>query len=154
MRQVSISESFKIYYKADDLETGLDVSFRIWNDEGTQLSAGSSGQEIGTDGVYYVEYVAPGTPGYLLVIGSDGSVPKPEIIRVGTPATPKAFYVHGYFKENQTLDYDIYDANGDSVKSGQLTSIVAGFYSTGVFGLTPPWFFQVYPRVKRNKVYA
>lgn len=154
MRQVSSNEAIKIYYKADDLASGLGVSFNVWDEDGVQTINGVQATEIGTDGVYYIEYTAPNTAGYILVIGSDDTLPKAQVIQIGNPSEKKAFYVHGYFKEDQELDYEIYDANGDTIVSGELTSIVAGFYSTSVEGLTPPWFFEVYPRAKRNKVYS
>lgn len=152
MRQVNNNETIKIYYKADDLASGLDVFFDIWDEAGTQLVSNLASTEIGTDGVYYTEQTAPSSAGYLLIIGTDGTLPKAQVIQVSNPSSKKAFYVHGYFKEDQELDYDVYDANGDSIVSGELTNIIAGFYSTSVAGLTPPWFFEVYPRAKRNKL--
>jgi len=154
MRQVNSNEAIKIYYKADDLASGSSVSFNVWDETASQLVAGRSGSEIGTDGVYYMEQTSPSSAGYMLIIGTDGTLPKAQVIQVGNPSAKKAFYVHGYFKENQELDYDVYDANGDSIVSGQMTNIIAGFYSADVQGLTPPWFFEAHPRAKRNKVYS
>lgn len=147
MKCVDVSQTLRLFYKANQVASGQNVLFNIWDDSGNLLVSSAVGTEIGTEGVYYYEYTTPATDLYLLILASNaGNSPKPDILKVGTPSE-KVFYVQGGFKSGREIGYDIYGDDGVTQQTGLLTDIVAGFYSANATGLTEPWFFQVYPYV-------
>lgn len=149
MKCVDLSQTFRIYYKTNALATGQNVVFNVWNHNGIQLTTNLQGTEIGTDGVYYIQYRASSSSGYLLITGSNnGNSLQADVVEVGGPSK-KAWYVNGRFSIGQIIPYEIYDATGNAIVSGTLTNVASGFYNADVEGLPEPWFFEVYPGVKR-----
>lgn len=151
MKCVDLNQTLRLFYKADKVASGQNVLFNIWDDSGNSLVSNAVGLEIGSEGVYYYEYTTPGTDLYLLVLSTNNGIsPKPDILKVGNPSE-KVFYVQGGFKTGKLIGYEIYGDDGVTQQSGILTDIVSGFYSADSSGLTPPWFFQVYPYVSVNQ---
>lgn len=152
MRCVNKNELLRIFYAADDLTSGLAVTFSIWDDSGNSLYSNvSADAEVGTEGIYYYDLITPSSDLYLLIIGSNSGVaPEAQIVKVGTP-TGKAFYVQGNFESGKIIGYEIYDSTDSILDSGNLTDIVAGFYSASTNGLAEPWFFEVFPYTMKNK---
>jgi hypothetical protein len=149
MKYVDQGQALRLFYKTDQLTTGQSVTFNIWNDSGTKLYD-EAASEISTEGVYYYDLTAPSSDLYLLVIGANnGTDPEAQVIKVGNPAE-KAFYVHGTFRTEQTIAYEIYNASATILSSGNLTEVVAGFYVVDVDGLSEPWFLQIPPWTAKN----
>jgi|APSaa5957512535_1039671.scaffolds.fasta_scaffold145599_1 hypothetical protein len=151
MRCESTNSALRIFYAADNLITGLSVTFNIWNDSGVPLNSNQPAlSEVGSEGIYYLDITTPSTDQHLLIIGSNSGVaPKAEIVKIGSPNS-KAFYVHGSFTENITIGFDIYDSSNSIVSTGVLDEIVSGFYSTDTQGFSEPWFFEVFPLTSKN----
>ena len=151
MRCVDKNQQLKVYYKAHALATGQNVTFTLWSGDGNVLVNNSPGVEIGTDGVYYVDYT-PTFDGYVLSLASNaGDRPEAKVFKCGTPTTLKAFYVQGGFKENKIIAYEIYDSTAGIIDSGNLDNIAGGFYSADVTSLATPWFFEVPPQAQKNE---
>ena len=149
MKYVDVYQTFNIYYKTNNLATGQTVIFNVWNENGQQLVTNQIGTEIGSDGVYYIDYT-PTISDYLLIIGSNnGSLPRPDVVKVGSP-TEKAWYVNNSFSENQTIPYEIYNSSGATIGSGSMINVTNGFYYIDVSGYSDPWFFEVYPNARRT----
>lgn len=147
MKCVELNQNIRLFYKVNNLASGQNVLFSIWDDVATPLISSGVGTEIGTEGVYYFEITTPSYPCYLLILASrNGNSIKPEIIKVGSPSE-KVFYVQGGFKSGLSIGYEFYGDDDVTQDSGNLTDIVAGFYSASTSGLTEPWFFQVFPLV-------
>ena len=151
MKQVAQNSPLRLFYHTDGLETGQSVIFDIWNDSGIQLYDDVAATEIGAEGVYYLDITSPASDLYLLVVGSNNHFyPKAEVIKVGSPNL-KAFYVQGTFKAGLTIPYEIYNESDTVLASGNLTSIVSGFYSANTEGLVTPWFLEVPPWAMKNQ---
>ena len=143
------------YYKADDLNSGELVKFNIWNDSGNQLASDQlATSEINSQGVYYLTFNVPDYDGYLLVKGETtcGSGARGTVVKVGNPAQEKVFYIDKKFKSNIVLEYEVYDDVPIILASGDMTPIIAGFYSANVTGLLKPWFFEIYPYVSNDQI--
>lgn len=130
IESVGINTSLRLYYKANNLQSGQDVVFNIWDSDGTALHVNTPADgEIGSRGIYYLDITTPNSEVYLLVKGSlsSGSNPGVSIYSVGQPLQ-KLFYVHGSFSTGQVLPYRIFDINADEESSGDLTEVAGGFY--------------------------
>lgn len=155
MRCIDKNTQNNFYYKADDLNSGELVKFNIWNDSGGQLASDQlATSEINSQGVYYLAFNVPDYDGYLLVKGetTGGSGARGAVVKVGNPAQEKAFYIDKKFKSNLFLEYEVYDDVPTTLASGNMTPIIAGFYSADVTGLLKPWFFEIYPYVSNDQI--
>jgi hypothetical protein len=121
-------------YKSFNLTSGLDVRFDFYNELGTALLLNAYGaEEIDSQGVYRFDFATDSSDFYLLAIGytADGRDKVPYMEKCGLP-TETAFYTHKNFTTGLTLPYDIYDLDGVSQQSGNLTEVAAGFYSVDI----------------------
>ena len=151
MRCVSVDSNLRLFYKTNNLESGQNVIFNIWDQNGSIIKSNESATEIGTEGVYYYDFVTPILDCYLLIVGSNnGNFKEPEIIKSGNPSE-KSFYVQGSLRSGKIIGYQIYDESNVILASGPLNDIVSGFYSADVTGLSEPWFFEVVPLVSINQ---
>ena len=151
MKQILKNYNVRLFYKTDQLSNGQNVFFRISDDNGSLLESNLVASEIGSEGVYYSDYVTPNEDCYLLVVGSNnGKLPEAEVLKIGDPLE-KVFYTHGTFKTEQEIYYEIYNSSNEVQSSGILTDSGYGLYSVTVEGVSKPWFFEVFPWVERNK---
>lgn len=155
MRCIEKNAQNNFYYKADDLNSGELVKFNIWNDSGAQLATDQlATSEINSQGVYYLTFNVPDYDGYLLVKGeiTSGSGARGTVVKVGSPAQEKAFYIDKKFKSNLSLTYEVYDSVPTTLATGAMELIVSGFYYADVSGLVKPWFFEIYPYVSNDQI--
>ena len=149
MNKVSINETFPIYYKTDDLLTGQSVVYDIWGDTGIIYANNTPAtSEIGTHGVYYLDFTSPAVNTYLLVkVGlANGTYQRSLIIQCGDPVVSKLFYVDERFRSGMSISYEIYDLIGTIVQSGTMIDSSNGFYSIGVGALgNGTYFLKVDP---------
>jgi len=152
MRCVNQSDTVRFFYKTDNLASGQNVIFNIWDGTGGVIVSNAlPDAEVGTEGVYYIDVVAPDANTYLLTIASnDGLSPESQVVKVGNPSL-KAWYVQGAFEGGRQIAYEIYDSTDTVLSSGFLTNVVSGFYYAETQGLAEPHFFEVYPWVLKNK---
>ena len=123
MNKVSINETFPIYYKMDDLLTGQSVVYDIWGDTGIIYANNTPAtSEIGTHGVYYLDFTSPAVNTYLLVkVGlANGTYQRSLIIQCGDPVVSKLFYVDERFRSGMSISYEIYDLIGNIVQNGTM----------------------------------
>ena len=124
-------------YKSFNLTSKLDVRFDFYNESGTTLLLNAYGaDEIDSKGVYRFDFATDDDDFYVLSIGytADGKNKAPFMEKCGFP-TETAFYTHKNFTTGLTLPYDIYDLDGASQQSGNLTEVTAGFYSVDISAL-------------------
>jgi hypothetical protein len=148
MKIVEKNSTFNIFYSGKNRQTGLTVTFDIWDDSGNIHGANIPGPEISTNGVYKAEFKVPNQNLYLLIIGTDGTQKSPMVVQVGTPAIKKVFHTHRFFETGKTIPYGVYGANEAILQSGNLTEELQGFYSADVNSLTLPYYFKVTPLTK------
>lgn len=132
---VSLNAPLRVYYKANNLESGLNVVFNIWDANGALLQSNVSADgEIGSRGVYFLDITTPSYDTYLLVKVStnsdNGTIA--TVYRVGIPPVQKLFYVDGGFKTSKVHEYRIFDFSASTEQSGILDEVAGGFYSTDV----------------------
>lgn len=145
MKTVEKNTTFNIFYSGKNRQSGLTVSFDIWDDSAGVRGSSISATEIGSKGVYKASFTAPNENLYLLIKGTDGSQSSAMVVQVGAPATRKAFHNPRFFETGQTISYAVYDESETILQSGNLTEITAGFYSADISALTVPFYFRVSP---------
>jgi len=127
---VNPSSSLRVYYKARNLTSDLDVVFNIWDDTGAIFVSNASAQEeVGDRGVYYLDITTPSTSTYLLVKSSlaSGDDIASSVYAVGAPSK-KAFYVHATYRTGLQLPYEVFDINAvreDTGNSSQKLLVVS-----------------------------
>lgn len=154
MKCVAKNTAINIYYQANNLETGLDVVFNIWNDSGDVLAfQESANSEIDTCGVYYYDFTTPNEDAYLLVKCSisGGGYPQSYVIKVGSPAVEKTFYASNNFETGLSIPYEIFNSDNNVLDSGNLTEALQGFYYADVSAISKPWFFEVHPLILNDR---
>jgi hypothetical protein len=148
MKTIEKNSTFNIFYSEKNRQSGLSVTFDIWDDFGNAHGANVPSIEISTNGIYKLEFKVPNQNVYLLIIGTDGTHRAPMVVQVGTPAIKKVFHVHRFFEIGKTIPYEIYGTNEAVLQSGNLTEELQGFYSADVNSLTLPYYFKVTPLTK------
>lgn len=146
IKLVSKNTVVRIYYKSDDLVSGKNVIFNIWDDTGTQIETNTVADgEIGDKGIYYLDVITPNKDIYLLAKASleDQSSPAPYVLRVGNP-DQKVFYVDPKYRTRIIHPYEIYTLSGSILQSGSLFESNGGFYFADVSTLESgePLFFE------------
>jgi len=143
----AFSTTERLYYKSQDKQTGLSVTFDIRNGTGTLLDQDvpASG-EIGTKGIYFLDYQSPVNDDYILIVGkvNNGDYPMSGVKKIGAP-TAKIHYAHHDFDTGLTLGYRAYDINDSILQSGNLTEIGSGFYEADVSAIPGTYYFRVFP---------
>ena len=156
MNSVGKSNLIKIYYKADDLETGLSIVYNIWDDQGNTLATNTPATaEVGTRGIYYLEFTTPSSDVYVFVKAglSNNTKNVPIILRVGSPVVQKLFFVDPAFVASKVISYQIFDISVIVAASGNLTDENNGFYSTDVSSLSNgTYFFEVIPFISKFNI--
>ena len=124
IESISLNSNLRLYYKAQDLRSGQDVVFNIWDNEGVQLHSVAADGEIGSRGIYYLDITTPNYNTHILVKGSlsDGSDAGLSVYTVGFP-NQKLFYTHGALQIRQTIEYTIFDINAEIQDSGLLQNL-------------------------------
>jgi hypothetical protein len=146
IKLVSQNTVVRIYYKSDNLASGDNVVFNIWDDTGTQLSSNTPADgEIGNKGIYYLDITTPNKDVYLLAKASleNKSSPAPYVLRVGNP-DQKVFYVDPKYRTGNVQPYEIYTLSGAILQSGNLFESNGGFYYADVSSIESgePLFFE------------
>lgn len=153
MNQVQKNNLIKIYYKTHKLQTGLPVVFTIINDNGVFLELNTpANTEIGTNGLYYLNFTTPNYDTYLLVkSGISGNIDEvPLVLRCGNPSENKLFYVEKRFQTGKTIPYNIFNITGTIIKQGNLNEDYLGFYHVNVDDLSNgTYFFRVDPDISK-----
>lgn len=153
MFQVQKNNLIKIYYKTHKLQTGLPVVFTIITDNGVILENNTPATtEIGSNGLYYLDFTTPNQDTYLLVKSGllGGLDEAPIVLRCGDPSEDKLFYVEKTFKTGQSIPYCIFDLSGTILQQGNLTERFFGFYSVNINNLNEgTYFFKVDPDISK-----
>ena len=147
MKIIEKNTTFNIFYSGKIRQSGLNVTFDIWDDSGNVHGANIPGSEISSNGLYKVGFKVPNSNLYLLIIGTDGTNRVPMVVQVGNP-NKKVFHVHKFLKTGQTIPYAVFGSNAAILQSGNLTEELQGFYSADVNSLTLPYYFKVPPSTK------
>jgi hypothetical protein len=130
----------RLYYKSNNTASGLDVVFNLWDfDSNPILTNAPAAGEIGTKGLYHINFTTPNTDTYLVgtgeVLGGKLSEKKPIVLKVGVPEQ-QLFFVDAEYATGRTVPYQIYTIAGAVADSGNLSELVSGFYYTGVDALS------------------
>jgi len=128
----------RIYYKSQNLQSGLSIEYNLWDEDGTALETGTAADgEIGNQGVYFLDFTTPNADLYVFGFAqqTNGLDPAPTVLAVGNPNPTRVFYVDSDYTEGRTIPYEIYDTDGTVYLSGNLTEHNNGFYSADVSSL-------------------
>ncbi len=134
-----------IFYRHPLLETGHSVTFNTWDEDGTIISSDVPHDfEVPNSGIYYLNFTAPATSGYVLTTGThDDSSYVAHIFDVGTPSDERVYYFEGEINSIKSNGYIIYDDSDTVIQSGTLTDLGNGFHYASVGSLIKPWIMEV-----------
>jgi hypothetical protein len=147
MNRVQPNNLIKLYYKTNNLASGKTIYFNVWKDDSTQIVTNQTATEIGTNGLYYIDFTTPPENTYLM-IKSGLSTEKDErpIILANGSVSEKIFYVDEKFISGKSIPYMIYNIFDIVHQSGTLFDEDNGFYSVDVSALSEgTYFFKVEP---------
>lgn len=143
IKSASKNSTYRTFYKDAYLRSGRSIWFNAWNENGDSIYENQLiTAEIPNIGIYYYDFTTPNIDSYVLIIATDNQDPQGTVLKIGNPIE-RTFYLRGDLAEGVTTTFEIYDQSSNILATGVMESIVSGFYTTVVDGLSKPWFLQI-----------